>query len=144
MTSVRRAGGTDAEVTGLRYEAIGTGQSGSSYRFHLDAKPGDAKPGDAKPGDAKPGDAHEVPASVVIKTAAGAPDVRKRLAPGYRSEVGFYRTFAPTTLIRAPRCWSAELSADSRRFTLVMEDAHPARPGRQVDGCTVGQATLAV
>ncbi|MFC5748323.1 phosphotransferase [Actinomadura rugatobispora] len=132
LTEVLRAGGADVEVARLRFEPIGTGQTGASYRFHLDVRP---ERGGA---DAR------VPRTVVLKMAAGPEKVRKRLAPGYRSEVGFYRTFASSAAIRVPRCWSAEMSPDARSFTLVLEDAHPALPGRQTEGCTLAQATAAV
>ncbi len=127
MTGALRAGGTDAEVTDLRFEAIGSGQLGASYRFHLQARPGP-----------------DTPASVVVKLAAGSAQARDIVTPGYRSEIGFYRSFAAATRLRIPRCWSAGISDDGRTFTLVLEDAYPAEPGRQVDGCTLTQATVAV
>ncbi|MCK9894514.1 aminoglycoside phosphotransferase family protein [Frankia sp. AgB32] len=129
MTDVLRAGGSDVEVTGLRYEPVGTGQTAVSYRFHLDLKPGQTSRG---------------PRSVVVKMAAGSTDVRRRLRRAYRSEVGFYVAFASRALIRVPHCWSAALSEDRLRFTLVLEDVRPARAGRQVEGCTLAEATLAV
>lgn len=129
MTEVLRAGGSDVEVTGLRYEPVGTGQTALSYRFHLELASDRAGHG---------------PASVVVKIAGGGTDVRRRLRPAYRNEVGFYTSFARRALVRVPRCWSAALSADGLRFTLVLEDAHPARAGSQVDGCTLEQAALAV
>lgn len=129
MTAVLRSGGADVEVTGLRFEPVGTGQTAVSYRFHLDLAPG-------RPGNG--------PASLVIKMAGGASEVRRRLRMAYRNEVGFYRTFAGRTPGRVPRCWTAAVSEDGLRFTLVLQDAHPARPGNQVDGCTPAQALLAV
>ncbi|MDT3442460.1 phosphotransferase [Pseudofrankia sp. BMG5.37] len=129
LTEVLRAGGADVEVVGVRFEPVGTGQTAVSYRFHLDLAPGDAGRG---------------PVSVVVKMAGGAPEVRRRLRVAYRNEVGFYRTFAGRARVRVPRCWSAELSDDEYRFTLVLEDAHPARAGNQVDSCTVAQAALAI
>ncbi|OHV25450.1 aminoglycoside phosphotransferase [Parafrankia soli] len=69
---------------------------------------------------------------------------RGQIAPGYRSEVGYYTRFAPSARIRVPRCWSADISADGRSFTLVLEDGHPARPGLQVEGCDVRQAEAAL
>ncbi|ADP80564.1 phosphotransferase [Pseudofrankia inefficax] len=127
MTDVLRAGGNDVEVTGLRFAPVGTGQTAVSYRFHLDLAPGAAGP-----------------ATVVVKMAAGAPAVRKRLRLAYSNEVGFYQTFAGRTPGRVPRCWNAALSEDGLQFTLVLEDAHPARPGNQLDGATPAQALVAV
>ncbi|MBL7498021.1 phosphotransferase [Frankia sp. CNm7] len=129
LTEALRAGGTDVVVSELRYERIGTGLLGASYRFHLVAHAG--------PGAV-------APASVVVKMAAGSEQAREVVKLGYQTEIGFYRTFAAQTRIRRPRCWSAGISADLRDFTLVLEDAHPALPGRQTDGCTAGQAAAAV
>lgn len=131
MTSVLRAGGTDLEVTGLSYEPIGTGQLGASYRFTLDGRPGPDARG-------------ALPRTVVLKMGTGPAEIRDLIGVGYRTEIGFYRLFAPAARIRVPRCWSADITADSRQFTLVLEDAHPALPGSQVDGCTVAQAAAAV
>jgi hypothetical protein len=129
MTDALRAGGLDVEIVGLRFEPIGTGQTGASYRFHL------------QPRSDQDG---RVPASVVLKMAAGDRAARSRVRRAYRNETGFYRTFAAAARIRVPRCWSAGVSEDGHSFTLVLEDAHPARPGRQADGCTVDQALVAV
>jgi hypothetical protein len=129
LSAALRAGGLDVEITALRYEAIGTGQTGASYRFHPQSRPEDAG---------------RVPASVVIKMGAGGPEARSRVKGGYRNEIGYYTTFAGVSRIRAPHCWSAAISQDGLRFTLVLEDAHPALPGRQVDGCSAEQATAAV
>ncbi|WP_054567607.1 oxidoreductase family protein [Frankia sp. R43] len=129
MTAVLRHGGTDTEITGLRHEPVGSGQLSSSYRFHLTGAP-----------DA----AETAPPSVVLKLAAGTPAGRAQIAPGYRSEVGYYRSFATGAQIRVPRCWSAAITTDGHSFTLVLEDAHPSRPGSQVDGATLTQAHAAI
>ncbi|OAA27835.1 protein of unknown function (DUF227) [Frankia sp. EI5c] len=128
MSAALRRGGTDVEVVGLRHEPVGGGQLSSSHRFHLDAQPGGSP----------------APASVVVKLAAGSPEGRAQIAPGYRSEVGYYRRFAPGARIRVPRCWSAAISTDGRSFTLVLEDAYPSRPGSQVRGATLPQARAAI
>lgn len=139
MTDVLRAGGSDAEVTGVRFEPVGTGQTAVSYRFHLDYAGTAGGPAGSSGDGSGAG-----PASVVVKMAAGAPDIRRRLRNGFRNEVGFYSHFAPRALIRMPRCWSAGLSPDSTCFTLVLEDASPARAGDQLRGCTPAQAVAAV
>ncbi|MCL9762659.1 ecdysteroid 22-kinase family protein [Frankia sp. AiPa1] len=181
MTEVLRAGGADAEVTALRYERVGTGQTAVSYRFHLTyadssdtvggsgsgsasgsgaadgagleaatssgTAPTGAVAADAALAGAGPveaGLAGAGPASVVVKLAAGDAKVRGRLRNGFRNELGYYRFFAERSLIRVPRAWLAELAPDSLTFTLVLEDAYPARPGDQLTGCTVQQALVAV
>jgi aminoglycoside/choline kinase family phosphotransferase len=52
--------------------------------------------------------------------------------------------FRDRVRIRTPRCWYAEISDDSCSFVLLLDDLAPARPGVQVDGCTVEQAVDAV
>lgn len=129
MTAALRRGGTDTEIVGLRHDVISGGQLGASYRFHLEAAPGGAD---------------QAPSSVVLKLAAGTPEGRAQIAPGYRSEVGYYQRYATAARIRVPHCWSAAISPDGQRFTLVLEDAHPSRPGSQVDGCTPARAEAAI
>ncbi|SQE00445.1 conserved hypothetical protein [Parafrankia sp. Ea1.12] len=96
MTGALRRGGTDTEVVGLRHQPVGGGQLSSSYRFHLDVRPGGT--------GVRPGGTDQVPSSVVLKMAAGSPEGRGQIAPGYRSEVGYYTRFAPSARIRVPRC----------------------------------------
>ena len=125
MTAVLRRSGFQTTVSGLHFEAIGTGQIGRSFRFHLDQQ-----------GDA--------PGTVVVKLAGGAPSSRSMIKHGYEKEVGFYRTFADSVEIRTPRCWYHAISEDLITFTLVLEDLDPAVPGVQAKGCTVEQAVDAV
>ena len=125
VTAVLRATDADAHVHAVTVEPIGTGQTGASFRVHLD-------------GDG------DLPATLVAKTAAGDRAARERVAPGYRSEVGFYTVFRDRVRIRTPRCWYAEISDDSCSFVLLLDDLAPARPGVQADGCTVDQAADAV
>ena len=125
LTSVLRATTPDAHVRAVTVEPIGTGQTGASFRLHLDAD-------------------GELPRTLVAKTAAGDHAQRERVGPGYRSEVGFYTEFRERVKIRTPRCWHAEISDDNCSFVLLLDDLAPARPGVQVDGCTVDQAADAV
>ena len=81
----------------------------------------------------------------MAKTAAGdRAATRARRAAGYRNEVGFYTVFRDRVQIRTPRCWHAEISDDNCSFVLLLDDLAPARPGVQVDGCTVDQAVDAL
>ena len=125
LTSVLRARARDANVREVRIEQIGTGQTGASFRLHLDAE-------------------GALPPTLVAKTAAGDRVQRERVGPGYRSEVGFYTDFRDRVRIRTPRCWYADISDDNCSFVLVLDDLAPARPGVQADGCTVAQAEDAV
>lgn len=129
ITGVLRAGGIDAEVAGVDFAPIGNGQTSANHRLRLEYR-------SRRPARA--------PKTVVLKTAAGPAETRSKVAGGYRSEVGFYQRFARVAAIRVPHCWSAALSHDALRCTLVLEDIHPARAGSQAEGCTVAQATDAV
>ena len=125
LTTALRASTPDAHVRAVTVEQIGTGQTGASFRLHLDAD-------------------GPLPPTLVAKTAAGDRGQRERVGPGYRSEVGFYTVFRDRVQIRTPRCWHAEISDDNCSFVLLLDDLAPARPGVQADGCSVEQATDAV
>ncbi|HEY3671995.1 MAG TPA: phosphotransferase [Acidimicrobiia bacterium] len=129
LTTALRATTPDAHVRSVEVEQIGTGQTGASFRLHLDADP-------LRSG--------QLPATLVAKTAAGEREQRERVGPGYRNEVGFYTEFRDRVSIRTPRCWFAEISDDNCSFVLLLDDLAPARPGVQVDGCAVDQAADAV
>jgi hypothetical protein len=124
ITTALRANRADVIVRSVDVEPIGTGQTGASYRLHLDAD--------------------GLPPTLVAKTAAGDRTARERVAQGYRSEVGFYTVFREHVQIRTPHCWHAEISDDNCAFVLLLDDLSPARPGVQADGCTVEQARDAV
>jgi hypothetical protein len=125
LTAALRAASPDAHVRAVDVEQIGTGQTGASFRLHLDAD-------------------GELPPTLVAKTAAGDRAQRERVGPGYRSEVGFYTDFRDRVRIRTPRCWYAEISDDNCSFVLLLDDLAPAHPGVQADGCTLAQAADAV
>jgi hypothetical protein len=118
-----------ADVHAVSVEQIGTGQTGASFRLHLEADPG----------------AHgALPTTLVAKTAAGDRAQRERVSAGYRSEVGFYTDFRDRVQIRTPRCWHAEISDDNCSFVLLLDDLAPARPGVQAEGCTIAEGVDAV
>lgn len=125
-------GGGEIEVVAVRHERIGTGQTGANYRCHLEY----ADPVAARRAAA--------PTTVVVKMGAGDPSGRDLVRRGYRNEVGFYAAIAGRAQINTPRCWQAAITADSRSFTLVLDDAAPATPGSQEDGCGVEQASEVV
>ena len=113
-----------AEVRSAVCERIGSGMTGAAYRLVLDWD-----------GD---------PRTLVAKIAAGEDEARRRVANGYRAEVGFYLSLAATVGIRTPRCWHAAIDDDGTRFTLLLEDLAPRAPGVQADGCSVEQAEDAI
>jgi hypothetical protein len=114
-------------VRDVTFERIGTGQIGRSYRLSLDAEPGAA-----------------LPATLVLKIAAGDPEARQRVNRGFEKEVRFYQDLKSHTRVDAPRCWFAAISADLNSFVLLLDDLAPKVPGRQADGCSYAQAQAAV
>ncbi len=111
-------------VRSVRAKPIGTGQTSATYRLAVDSD--------------------ECPSSLVIKFAAGDDAACRRVATGHRSEVGFYKSLAASLGVRTPSCFYGSIDEDGSRFTLVVEDLAPWRPGRQIDGCSVTEATAAV
>jgi hypothetical protein len=132
LTAALATAGVDAPVTSVRFERVGTGQMGTSYRLWLDYADPDAAA------------AAGVPSTLVAKMAAGDPASRDIIAEGYRNEVGFYRELADTLAVRTPRCWFAAISDDWKCFVLLLEDLAPSVPGDQVRGVTVDEARHAV
>lgn len=113
-------------VSTVDAEPIGTGQIGRSYRLSLGYQ------------------GTSGPASLVVKFAGGDEAARRRVSTAFRKETGFYSELAADLDVRTPACLYSALSDDALSFTLLMEDLTPARPGVQVDGCSVEQALGAV
>jgi Phosphotransferase enzyme family len=86
------------------------------------------------------------PTSVVVKLPSADPTSRATGVSlrNYEREVKFYDEIAPTVGIRAPRCYHGSWDAVSGDFVLVLEDAAPAEPGDQINGCTPSQAQAAL
>ena len=120
--------GIPATVADAKCEPIGIGQMGRSYRVDLTYS-------DPRLGS---------PSSVVVKMAGGGREARQRVADGYRNEVMFYSQIAATVDVSTPRCWYAAITDDGTDFTLILEDLHPARPGVQIESCSLSQAGDAV
>jgi len=114
----------DRDIRSVSAARIGTGQTGTTYRLDLDGDGG--------------------PSTVIAKLAAGDEAARRRVAGGYRREVGFYAQLAGTLDVRTARCWYGVISDDALSFTLLLEDLAPRMPGVQLDGCSVRQADDAV
>ncbi|MGD9620795.1 MAG: phosphotransferase family protein [Mycolicibacterium sp.] len=118
------------EVTDVHVTAIGTGQTGATYR--VTAK---------YPAD---GETPRQTASFAVKLPAQDAGVRERVALSYRSEVEFYSTVRESVAIPVPDCIHSEISSEGTDFVLVMADLAPAEQGDQIAGCTQTEATLAV
>ena len=115
-------------VASVEVTAIGTGQTGATYRVAATYAGG--------PGDA--------PATFAVKLPAQDDAVRERVALGYLSEVEFYSTVTTQVAIPVPGCFYSEISSDGADFVLLMADMAPAVQGDQIAGCTTDEAALAV
>ncbi|MGZ8746295.1 MAG: phosphotransferase family protein [Mycobacterium sp.] len=118
----------DADVGEVDVTAIGTGQTGATYR--VSATYSTPRP--------------ELPNSFAVKLSAQDDAVRERVALGYRSEVEFYSRIAPRMRIPVPQSFHCEISDDGADVVLVLGDMAPAVQGDQIAGCTEQEAKLAV
>jgi hypothetical protein len=126
LSEALSASGHDLAVESVKFERIGTGQMGTTYRLHLTYQ------------------GSEGPPTLVAKLAGEDEAVRELVAPGYAAEVGFYTALAPSLSVRTPRCWYGAITTDKTCFTLLLDDISSAVPGLQVEGCTVAQASASL
>lgn len=119
--------GGDEPVTVERVSvtAIGTGQTGATYRLGVDYSA-------------------ERSGTFVVKLPAREDTVRAGVTLGYLSEVEFYSSVAHRTRIPVPRCHHSAVNGDGSEFVLLLDDLAPAEPGDQVAGCTETAAGHAV
>lgn len=119
----------DARITGLAWQAIGTGQVGDTARFTLTYD---------RPTAAPP--------TLAGKFASADPTSRGTAAAMmlYVKEVGFYRELAAGIAVRTPRVYAAEINAEGTDFVLLFEDLAPERGGNQLEGCTLADAEAAI
>lgn len=115
------------QVSSVRVEPIGTGQTGATYRL---------TPAYAAAGS------H--PVSLVAKLPSQEPGVRERVALGYRAEHAFYTRVAGTVAVPVPEVFHCEISSDGSEFVLLIADLAPAAQGDQLRGCGAEDALLAV
>jgi hypothetical protein len=108
------------EVASFRREKVGAGQTGASYRLTLDTARGAQ--------------------SLIAKVAAGDHTARSGVNVGYAAEVKFYASLRDSVDICTPDCRYAAIAAAKLRFTLLLEDLLPRRPGVQAEGCSVEMA----
>lgn len=126
LSQALRTSSRGLAVDGVEFERVGTGQMGTTYRLHLTYK------------------GRHGPSTLIAKLAGEDEKVRALVAPGYAAEVGFYTALAPSLHVRTPQCWYGAISDDKTCFTLLLDDASPAAPGVQVQGCTVAQASASL
>jgi hypothetical protein len=118
---------TAVDVSGVDFVAIGTGQTGATYRVsaHYGSDPG------------------VLPNTFVIKLPAQDDTVRDRVTLGYRSECAFYATVADWVRVPTPQFY-CEITEDARDYALLLADQAPAVQGDQIAGCGEREARLAV
>ncbi len=116
------------QVSEVDVTAIGTGQTGATYR--VSAK--------------YAGNARRLPDTFVIKLPAQDDTVRDRVTIGYRSECAFYASVADRVQVPIPECFYCEISDDALDYALLLADQAPAAQGDQIAGCGEQQARLAV
>lgn len=121
------AGVLDADVSAVEVTAVGTGQTGATYRVAVDYA--------ANPG--------ALPDTFVIKLPAADDAVRDRVVFGYRSECAFYASVADRVQVPIPQVYHCDISEDASNYALLLSDQAPATQGDQLAGCGETQARLA-
>src|SRR5262249_38107515 len=116
------------EVSGVDVVAIGTGQTGATYRVTAEYA----------------SDAGELPQTFVIKLPALDDTVRDRVVIGYRSECAFYTSVADRVRVPTPSCYYCQITDDAMEYALLLADQAPAVQGDQIAGCGEQEARLAV
>ncbi|MCK0174344.1 phosphotransferase family protein [Mycolicibacterium sp. F2034L] len=120
--------GVPVEVAAVDTVAIGTGQTGATYRVSVTYA------------DPQP----DLPTSFAVKLPSQDETVRDRVAIGYRSEHAFYTNLAERVQIPIPPCYHCEIAGDGFDFVLLLGDMAPAEQGDQIAGCSTDEARLAV
>jgi hypothetical protein len=120
----------DARVTlsDVQVSAIGTGQTGATYRVSVTYAENPTS----------------LPDTFVIKLPAQDDTVRDRVVIGYRSECAFYTGVVDHVKVPTPQCFYCEISADAMDYALLLADQAPAVQGDQIAGCGEREARLAV
>ncbi len=128
LSTVLNSGETPVRLSGVDVEAIGTGQTGATYRVAVTYSD----------------NAGGLPDTFVIKLPAQDDTVRDRVTIGYRSECAFYTAVAARVQVPTPQCFYCEISDDAMDYALLLADQAPAVQGDQIAGCGEREARLAV
>jgi hypothetical protein len=128
LSEVLSRGNTGVQVSGVDVSAIGTGQTGATYRVSATYA----------------NDTGSLPDTFVIKLPAQDDTVRDRVAIGYRSECAFYTVVADRVQVPTPQCFYCDISDDALDYALLLADQAPAVQGDQLAGCGEREARLAV
>ena len=114
-------------VSSVDVVAIGTGQTGATYRVSVTYD-----------------GASSLPGTFVIKLPAQDDTVRDRVVIGYRSECAFYTGVVEHVEVPTPQCFYCEISDDAMDYALLLADQAPAVQGDQIAGCGEDEARLVV
>jgi Phosphotransferase enzyme family len=128
LSAVLGSGGAPVEVSAVDVAAIGTGQTGATFR--VSARYGT--------------NPDRLPDTFVIKLPAQDDTVRDRVTIGYRSECAFYTAIADRVRVPTPQCFYCEISEDAMDYALLLADQAPAAQGDQIAGCGEQEARRAV
>ena len=128
LSAVLSSGDIPARVSEVDVAAIGTGQTGATYRVSVTYAD----------------DSESLPDTFVIKLPAQDDTVRDRVTIGYRSECAFYAGVADRVQVPTPQCFYCEISDDALDYALLLADQAPAVQGDQIAGCGEREARLAV
>lgn len=128
LSTVLSKRGSPVEVSQADVIAIGTGQTGATYRVSATYR----------------GDPGALPQTFVIKLPALDDTVRDRVVIGYRSECAFYASVADRVQVPIPECFYVEITDDAMEYALLLADQAPAVQGDQIAGCGLQEARLAV
>ncbi|BBZ12945.1 phosphotransferase family protein [Mycobacterium branderi] len=128
LSAVLSSDRTPVEVSHVDVTAIGTGQTGATYRVSVRY---------ARNPDG-------LPDTFVIKLPAQDDTVRDRVTIGYRSECAFYSAVADRVQVPVPHCFYSEITDDAVEYALLLADQAPAVQGDQLAGCGEQEARLAV
>ena len=121
-------GDTPVSLSGVHVVAIGTGQTGATYRVSVTYAENPSG----------------LPDTFVIKLPAQDDTVRERVAIGYRSECAFYTGVVDQVKVPTPQCFYCEISDDAMDYALLLADQAPAVQGDQIAGCDEREARLVV
>jgi hypothetical protein len=119
---------TPVEVSDVDVVAIGTGQTGATYRVTARYA----------------ADRGDLPQTFVIKLPAQDDAVRDRVVIGYRSECAFYTSVADRVRVPTPSCFYCQITDDAMEYALLLADQAPAVQGDQIAGCGEQEARLSV
>lgn len=128
LSTVLSGRGTPVAVAAAEVVAIGTGQTGATYRVTATYT----------------SEPVGLPQTFVIKLPAQDDAVRDRVAFGYRSECSFYRSVADRVRVPVPDCFYCEITDDAMEYALLLADQAPAVQGDQIAGCGEWEARLSV